>query len=80
VRLIAPAIALNPSSEGLMPNSTEATRLSRVEVPATQNSPLGVSETTLVKLTEYGGFVASILALCLLFWVLTQFVKQVKDD
>lgn len=41
---------------------------------------LGSTESTLLKLVEYGGFVAAILALCLFFLVLTEFVKRVKED
>lgn len=46
-------------------------------VPST---PLGLTEPTIAKLAEYGGFISCVLALSLFFWVLTQFVKQVKED
>ncbi|MBW4474758.1 MAG: hypothetical protein KME45_30920 [Stenomitos rutilans HA7619-LM2] len=58
----------------------EDARAFRAEVPVSPSTPLGLTETTIAKLAEYGGFIASVLALCLFFWVLTQFVKEVKED
>ena len=38
------------------------------------------SEPVLLRIVEYGGFVAAMLALCLFFKVLTGFVQGVKED
>jgi hypothetical protein len=79
-KFVAPVIASTNHHRRIMPKTDQPTRSARVDIPATQNTSLGLSDASIVKITEYGGFVASVLVLCLFFWVLTQFVKQVKDD
>jgi len=59
---------------------SEDVRALRAEIPVSPSTPLGLTETTIVKLAEYGGFISSVLVLCLFFRVLTQFVKEVKED
>lgn len=61
-----------------MPNDNA--RPVRAEIAVTPSTPLGLTESTIAKMVEYGGFISSVLALTFFFWVLTQFVKQVKED
>jgi hypothetical protein len=60
----------------LMPSVEKTDALAQVSVP--QDSVLGLTEPVVDKLVGYGGFVASVLVLCLFFRVLTDFVKGVK--
>lgn len=61
-----------------MPNDN--VRPVRAEISVTPSTSLGLTEPTIAKLVEYGGFISCMLALSLFFWVLTQFVKQVRED
>jgi hypothetical protein len=53
--------------------------ITTTEVPSVAPNT-GIDPSVVLKLAEYGGFIASMLALCAFFWVLTQFVKQIKED
>jgi hypothetical protein len=61
-----------------MTSMDDSDTLTQVSIP--QDSLLGLSEPMIDKLVEYGGFVASVLVLCLFFRVLTDFVKGVKKN
>ncbi|HEY9658975.1 MAG TPA: hypothetical protein V6C65_11020 [Allocoleopsis sp.] len=51
-----------------------------LEVQSVPASALPISDKAVEKLLDQGGFIASMLSLCLFFWVLAHFIDKVKQN
>ncbi|NEQ27181.1 MAG: hypothetical protein F6K28_50880 [Microcoleus sp. SIO2G3] len=69
-----------PAAKLTIPSpSTQSSTPTASEVPA-QPTVAGLPEATVIKILDYGGFTAIFFMLSAFFWVLTGFVKEVKED
>ena len=66
--------------EGFKKMNEKSEKNTVITIPTSQGNSFELSESIIIKLVECGGFVASILVLCLFFTVLTKFVEKVRED
>jgi hypothetical protein len=73
-------IAQMPQSQSALSNQVSKLPTVITEVPSRVNVSFDLNNPIVPKLLEEGGFIAFLLALCLLFWTLTRFVEALKKD